>query len=748
MAIVVLSTAAGIGATRFVKPAYEVHASIMIASAGPMQDRTGPIRSAGLFDADDWVQLLRSFTIVDPVVLKLALYLHPANTVDRELFEGFALADQFVPGRYELVIDQTHRRWTLSLQASKALVDSGTATDSVGRKFGFLWQPPQWVFNSTGERKVRFTVTTPREASVNLINRLGTGRQEGSDFLKLTFQDPSPQLAARIVNTWVDEYVAVASSLKRQKLVEFTNILGGQLQTAQNALDGAEQNLSTFRVRTITEPHEASQGPIAAGLATTTDPVQKRYFEQKIEYENVKNDVASLQHILANPSSDSIPSDALLQIPSIAQGGPAAAALRDAFTDYHKAESNLSTQRLLYTDEHPTVKGLLSTMRVLKQEKIPRYAHDLLTSLRQRELDDSVRIAGASVNLQQIPQRTIEEERLRRIREGAAVLTSNLQNRYSEAQLAEASATPDVRMMDSAIAPLAPTANTAPRIVFMAILGGIGAALALAILLDKLDGRIRYPEQITDDLGLPIAGTVPRLPKRGLNRNSPEQMFQMVESFRSLRMAVMSGAGGPGVSVAVTSPAPSEGKSLISANLAMSFADAGLRTVLLDGDTRRGRLHTMFDAIPSPGLTDYLAGRASLADVVRPSGHDKLSIVPCGTRQRSSPELLTSPRLRGMVEELRRSYDVVLFDTPPLAAGIDAYSIASASGRLLVVIRVGQTQRRLAWEKLRMFERLPVDIIGAVLNGIRFEGGYEYYGYIPSYEAVDESPTTAVVRSN
>ncbi|HEX3866100.1 MAG TPA: CpsD/CapB family tyrosine-protein kinase, partial [Gemmatimonadaceae bacterium] len=153
-------------------------------------------------------------------------------------------------------------------------------------------------------------------------------------------------------------------------------------------------------------------------------------------------------------------------------------------------------------------------------------------------------------------------------------------------------------------------------------------------------------------------------------------------------------------------------------------------------------LHEMFGLTLSPGLTDYLSGRAATRDIVRPTDNDKLTVIPCGIRQRRSPELLTSPRLASLVEELKEAYDVVIFDTPPLAAGIDGYSIAAAAGRLLLVLRVGETERRMAAAKMRMFERLPVEIVGAVLNGIDFQGEYEYYGYVGGYEAQDEPGTT------
>jgi len=177
----------------------------------------------------------------------------------------------------------------------------------------------------------------------------------------------------------------------------------------------------------------------------------------------------------------------------------------------------------------------------------------------------------------------------------------------------------------------------------------------------------------------------------------------------------------------------------------MSFADSGLRTVLIDGDTRRGVLHEMFGLKATPGLTDYLAGTAVLSDVMRETSQTSLTLLPCGVRRRRSPEMLTSPRLGELISLLGTAYDVVIFDTPPLAAGIDAYAIASATTNLLIVLRVGSTTRRMAAEKLRMFDRLPVKILGAVLNGIRLSEGYGYYGYVAGYDVAEESESTEVV---
>ena len=120
-----------------------------------------------------------------------------------------------------------------------------------------------------------------------------------------------------------------------------------------------------------------------------------------------------------------------------------------------------------------------------------------------------------------------------------------------------------------------------------------------------VDREIRYAEQVTNELGLAIAAAIPRFPKGGVSARSPEQVAHLVESFRTLRMHVRH-ACEPPITVAISSPSPSDGKLFVAANLAMSFADAGFQTVLVDGDTRRGMVNEVFGLEMGSGLNGPL----------------------------------------------------------------------------------------------------------------------------------------------
>ena len=451
------------------------------------------------------------------------------------------------------------------------------------------------------------------------------------------------------------------------------------------------------------------------------------FFAQRSEYDNLRHDVQDLEKTINDATNGTTRFEAALLISSVATS-PGGQALRQEFARLYDNQAKLVAARQAYTDDFPMVKDLITSLNILQTQTIPQLAKQLLTQLQQRLAEYDTRIAGASEELQAIPSRTIEEMRLRRAVSVAEGLYTSLKSSAAAANLAAASAQPDMNVLDSAVAPLRPMTNRTSRMLLVAVMGGLGAALGLALLLDMADRRLRYPDQATDDLGLVIAGTVPKIPKGGLDDRSPEQLSQLVESFRSLRMHVTQ-SGQPPYAIAVSSPQPGDGKSLVSANLAMSFAEAGFRTVLVDGDTRRGALQEMFGLPKSPGLTEYLLGKASFSDVVYTTPHNLLSLLPAGKRDTRSPELLASASLMELVAKLRASFDVLVFDTPPLAAGIDAYALSTAAGKLLLILRIGKTERRLAAAKLAVVDRLPIEVLGAVLNDVPLDGEYQYYGY-------------------
>jgi capsular exopolysaccharide synthesis family protein len=395
--------------------------------------------------------------------------------------------------------------------------------------------------------------------------------------------------------------------------------------------------------------------------------------------------------------------------------------------------------RAVYTDEHPDVRESQRVILALRREVIVPLVRALVAQLEDRERDLAEQLGGTSRELRQIPTRTIEELRLRRNVTTRENLYTNLKNRYEAAQLAEASSLPDVSILDRAAPPQHPSHNTAPRLVLFGTAGGFALAILLTLLLDRLDPRVRYPEQVTREMGLTILGAVPAIATKPNRSTGVDDAFQIVESFRSIRLALFHALGGRHpIQFAVTSPGAGDGKSLVSANLALSFAEVGYSTLLIDGDIRRGSLHSMFGTSRRPGLLDHLAGDASLADVLQQTAHENLTLMASGTRSQRGPELLMGAGLSRMMGILRGRFHVIIVDTPPLGASIDPFALGSVAENMLLVVRSGETDRRMALAKLEILDRLPIRLIGAVLNDIRAKGAYKYYSYLDGYAMEDD----------
>ncbi|HYD52881.1 MAG TPA: GNVR domain-containing protein, partial [Gemmatimonadaceae bacterium] len=583
---VVVGSALGWVVSRRVQAEYDVLATVRVVVGGQEGGgQSGPIRAGTLHTESGWIELLRSYSIGDSVVRQLRLNIEPSSVADTALFTNFRhVSEGFRPGTYVLTVGLDGRSYSLA-SAGGDVLEKGQLTDSIGRKLGFLWQIPGGQL--APERKIQFAVMQPRDASNRILSRMVTILPEGGQVIRLRLTGHNPKLDAQTLNTWVRQFIAEATTLKKRNLVEFRKLVEAQLQVAERELRNAEIGLESFRVNTITLPSEGAQ--MQGGIEATRDPVLNSYFERRSAYDSVRQSREQLEQLVARSGRGAIAREEFLTIPAIVASTPNLAA---TLSELDQKRAELRTLQQTLTDAHPRVRALAEGIRVLEQETVPRIVSGVLQSTREREREMQQRVAGASRELQRIPPRTIEEMRLRRQVAASENLYNNLKNRYEEVKLAEAGTTPDVSIGDTAIAPRIPSSNAAPRMLLLAILASFGAAVGLALLHDRLDRRFRYPEQVTRDLGLLIAGAVPRLRPNRRGQLDVVAMSQVVEAFRALRLSARYNfeLGAP-VVLNVSSPSAGDGKSLVSSNLAVSFANAGCRTLLIDGDVRRGALH-------------------------------------------------------------------------------------------------------------------------------------------------------------
>lgn len=747
IAVFVVGSATGVLLTRFVNPKYSVSGSIWIAPG--TGGRSGPVTAPGLIQNDmGWPNLVKTFMVLDPVVHQLQLHITTGTRRDTMLTRSLQVTDTLTAGHYRLAVDARAGTYNLTKHlnpdAPGESVEKGALGDSIGRSVGFLWQPPVELLRRRPE--LSFSVVSPREASLRLVQELQTALPKESNIMGLNLSGEDPVRIARTLNAVLRQLRLEAERLKKANLTEIANTVDEQLAQAAQNLAFAENAYENFKINTITLPTE--NVALAPGIAATTSPVFTSYFTDKTASENTRRDREQLERIIREAESRGgrLSIEALRAAPFVSSIPELTSALSELTT----REAAVRTLRARYTDEHPTLKAELDAISELETKVIPAAAKLGLGTLVNREQELQRRIDGASAELKQIPQRTIEEGKRRRDVDVAQTIYVDLQNRSVTSRLAEQTVMPDIAIQDTAVPPRTPTSDTSTSIIIMAVAASLGLGLALALLLDRLDNRFRYPEQAVNELGLDIVGAVPSYTAPRNQRLRLEQASQMVESFRSLALSVRSSfPPGTPVQLTVSSPGASDGKSTVSINLANALADGGYRTLLIDGDTRRGQLHTSCPPVTqSPGLLDYLAGEATLAEVVKQTElHINLSLMPSGARMRQGPELLASQRMANMLHELRSQFDAIVVDSAPLAAGIDAFALGAATGAMLMVLRTGETDRRLAGAKLNTLDRMPIRLLGAVLNDVKEGSEYRLYRYLDTYSDIESPPEVALLAS-
>ena len=308
-----------------------------------------------------------------------------------------------------------------------------------------------------------------------------------------------------------------------------------------------------------------------------------------------------------------------------------------------------------------------------------------------------------------------------------------------------------------------------PVILALALGLGMVIGIATAYGVEMADQRFRSPEDLRAQLELPIVGHIPLIrPRKSREpRSSPEWALdkrlctvhqpesRASEAYRAIRTALYFGtrAGTGNRIVQITSPTPSDGKTTLSANLAVTAANSGKRVLLLEADFRRPRLGPMFAVDTTAGVSTVIAGDAELNDALHETPIEGLYVMPCGPRPHNPSELLTTSEFQDMLQTLRGQFDLIVVDTPPLLAVTDPAVVAPRVDAVLLVVSLGKNVRHVATRATDLLRNLDANVLGVVVNrfdkngaylagGYRYGYGYEYhYRYGHNYKAAKRNAT-------
>lgn len=720
--VTLAGTLAGFVATRYLDSRYAAKTTLWIESTD--RDR-GPAADEQLLGAPGWVELVTSSVVLDSVVRSLRLYLVPGSPADAAALTTFAAKEDVRPGEYRLAVDGAGRRFRLT-SVDGQIDRQGALGDSIAPDLGFAWVVTPGTV--AAGRTVEFTLRAPYDASQGLAHDLRVRADVAGNFLRIQLRETNADVAAATLNAIAERVVVVAAELKRQKYEELERILGGQMDHAHGGLRSAEQALKDFRVRTagvLTDETRLRRSAIAGD-----DPGEGDAIMLRASLEELRRDRRLLRGLLADSTSGVRSVEALATVRAVRASPELTLALQEAVAKH----AELRAYRYKYTDASEPVQRVRADLEALEQRQIPTLVRELVTELDAREAALTPRVDTALQGLRAAPPLALTEARLERDLTSAEELYTHVRQRYEAARLALVSSLPDVRILDRAVRPTGPVSDFAPLVMLLSFVASFGLVVAGVTVADRVDQRVQAPEQVTQGLNLTILAAVPHVQRRSAE-NGGDGAAPVIEALRGLRLRLLHASEGPSFAVTVTSPGPGEGKSFLSANLALSFAQAGYRVALVDGDIRRGTQHRVLDAAGTPGLTDVLIGKASLEAAMQSTAHAGVFLLSAGRRLHRSPELLLSRAMRDVMVQLRRDYDVVVVDSPPLAAGVDPLVLATVTGRLLLVLRAGTTDLQMAASKLEVLQSLPVEALGAVLNDVRPQGAYRYYTYgVEGYE--------------
>jgi polysaccharide biosynthesis transport protein len=543
--------------------------------------------------------------------------------------------------------------------------------------------------------------------------------------LSCTFRNPA--LAAEICNTLIDNYVQHNFSENYAATQEVSVWLQQQLGDLKNRLEASQEHML------------AVQRDIGlVGIDQTQSIVLSRLVDISHELTQAESQRLVAQARLI--TLQSAPEDVLPTLSS----DPILLSLKQRQTELQTEYARLNVQ---YGARNPRLADLRSEMdevsRAMKRENLNviARAREEVNAAAQNKDSLQQRLENERNQAYQGNSKAVEYTLARREYEANRNLYDGLQQRLQEAGIIAGLHSTDIRRIDPADAPDAPSAPQKSVNLMLGLASGLGIGILLAFVIEGLDTNIKSIYDIEDRIGLPMLGVIPHVDTKLLSPETflsdatsptPGAWSRLAEAYRALRTTILlSRAGGAPKVVLFTSAKPSEGKTSVTTLESIVFALNGARVVLIDSDLRRPSVHLRFRIGNQVGLTSVLTGKAKLQDAIQtiPS-IPTLDVLPAGPIAPMPAELLGSPQMQSLIESLRPIYDFILIDTPPVLTVTDAAVLVSLSDGVVLVLRYSQTSRNVVARASEILLRSGAHLFGVVLNAVDLKSSdyAEYYG--------------------
>ncbi len=570
------------------------------------------------------------------------------------------------------------------------------------------------------------------------LSRLTVKRVANSRLIEVTFEAEDPQLAAQIVNTHLQNFVEQNFRSKYDATIQASNWLSSELEGLRIKVEKSENARIAYQRANQTWQIDEKQDITTSKLADLSKAVTE-----------AQTDVAQKEAMYRMAVSGNV--DAL----PTAHGS-------EVLTELLKRKSDIDEQYAealnQYGPNFPKVLRIAAQQKEL-DENLSRARKTLIESVQQEFttarshvelLQETLDKQRAEANDQ--AEKLIQYHILQHDAESDRLLYDGLLQKLKEATITVGLRSTNIRVVDPALAPGGPSRPQKARNILLAFLIGLVGGVGLALFREYLDNTVKSPDDIEALTGLPSLAVVPAMP--GLNAHqgrlsrkageggSPGRIellsyaqpkSQISEAFRALRTSLLlSQAEHPPQVILVTSALPREGKTTAAVNLAVTLAQLGDRTLLMDSDLRKPGIRRALNLTlgKDVGLSSYLAGVSSLdeATIQHPT-ITNLSALTTGPVPPSPADLLSSHRMREAIAELRRRFKFIVIDSPPVMAATDAVILSALTDGVLLVVRSGETPKEAFTRTRDLLAAVKCRLLGVVLNAVDSSAPDYYYSY-------------------
>ncbi|OGU64874.1 MAG: hypothetical protein A2W30_02745 [Ignavibacteria bacterium RBG_16_36_9] len=572
---------------------------------------------------------------------------------------------------------------------------------------------------------------------------------QGTDMITISAESPSPLETAIIVNICALEYQKLNLAMNREKLTNIRKFLEQQREEKFAELKNAEDTLMIFQEKSgIVDLDFQSTGLISqlsqleAQIEvtkielSTSDEILKQY-----KFFLSKQD-PQLVDYLENQTSQAYINVLQQQLAELQVNKDLALSLKNPNVDISNKIKEYD-QRI--EELKQKLNSAISSIKADAFSSNPEQVRELAQKLIEEEIKNntlSVRLnqlqtitKGYEVNLKRLPKTSTELSQFQRNRETLQQLYLLINEKYQQATINELSQPGNVSIIGEGGIPSAPAKPNRILILLFGLMLGPGLAVGLIIIKDYFDNTVKTPEDIEKN-NISFLSWVPQFKTNGESKDFNQDLVTLnkqdspiSESFRAIRARIQHSRieeEFPKL-ILVTSAAESEGKTFISTNLAGSYVQSGKKTLLIDCDLRRPRIHKIMNVNKKPGLADYLANKAKLDEIIRNTKTNNLFYITSGTIPSNPAEVIESEVMKNFLLEIRDFFDVIILDSAPIIAVIDAEVLANLADGTILVISADKTEYRLMKDAVELIKHNNVSFLGTVLNNFEYKSGYGYY---------------------